>query len=275
VVTRICIDELRSARARRETYVGAWFPEPLLDDSYADPAHTAELADSVSMAALLVLERLSPLERAVFVLHDVFGFDFPEIAEAVERSQAACRQLAVRARRHMNEGRPRFEVDRREREELAARFFAAVLDGNVDELQKLLAADVHLIGDGGGKAPVFTKGVTGAANVARVLASFFPLLARIDATAERHRVNAQPGAILYDRDRQVIGTLAIDVIEGQIQTIRGVLNPDKLAHLGPVADASAVTRELLAARSRPATNSARSTPGRSSMRLPRSPSAHA
>lgn len=275
MVTRICIDELRSARARRETYVGAWFPEPLLDDSYADPAHTAELADSVSMAALLVLERLSPLERAVFVLHDVFGFDFPEIAEAVERSQAACRQLAVRARRHMNEGRPRFEVDRREREELAARFFAAVLDGNVDELQKLLAADVHLIGDGGGKAPVFTKGVTGAANVARVLASFFPLLARIDATAERHRVNAQPGAILYDRDRQVIGTLAIDVIEGQIQTIRGVLNPDKLAHLGPVADASAVTRELLAARSRPATNSARSTPGRSSMRLPRSPSAHA
>ena len=132
---------------------GTWFPEPLLDDPYDDPARSAELADSVSMAALLLLERLSPLERAVFVLREVFGFGFGEVASAVDRSEAACRQLAVRARRHMDEGRPRFEADRQEREELAARFFDAIRDGDVDGLQSLLAADVQMVGDGGGKAP--------------------------------------------------------------------------------------------------------------------------
>jgi RNA polymerase sigma-70 factor, ECF subfamily len=125
VVTRISIDVLRSARVRREEYVGPWFPEPLLTDPYEDPERSAELADSLSMAALLMLERLTPLERAVFVLRDVFGFGFPEIAAAVGRSEAACRQLAVRARRHMDAGRPRFEADRREREELAERFFGS------------------------------------------------------------------------------------------------------------------------------------------------------
>jgi len=131
VVTRLSIDVLRSARVRRETYVGQWFPEPLLTDPYDDPARSAELADSVSMAALLLLERLTPLERAVFVLREVFGFGFPEIASAVGRSEAACRQLAARARRHMDAGRPRFEADRREREELAARFFDALREGDI------------------------------------------------------------------------------------------------------------------------------------------------
>ena len=126
VVTRISIDVLRSARVRREEYAGPWLPEPLLTDPYQDPERSAELADSVSMAALLLLERLSPLERAVFVLREVFGFGFPEVASAVRRSEAACRQLAVRARRHMDAGRPRFEADRREREKLAARFFGAL-----------------------------------------------------------------------------------------------------------------------------------------------------
>ena len=132
VVTRISIDVLRSARVRREEYVGPWFPEPLLTDPYEDPEHSAELADSLSMAALLLLERLTPLERAVFVLREVFGFAFPEIASAVGRSEAACRQLAVRARRHMQAGRPRFEADRREREELAERFFDAFRDAAED-----------------------------------------------------------------------------------------------------------------------------------------------
>ena len=182
VVTRVSIDVLRSARVRRETYVGQWFPEPLLTDPYEDPARSAELADSVSMAALLLLERLTPLERAVFVLREVFGFGFPEVASAVGRSEAACRQLAVRARRHMDVGRPRFEADRREREELAARFFDALRDGDVDGLRELLAADVQMVGDGGGKAPALARSVIGADNVARVLASVFPLLARIDAT---------------------------------------------------------------------------------------------
>ncbi|HEX3199901.1 MAG TPA: RNA polymerase sigma-70 factor [Propionibacteriaceae bacterium] len=248
VVTRISIDVLRSARVRRETYVGQWFPEPLLTDPYEDPARSAELADSVSMAALLLLERLSPLERAVFVLRDVFAFGFPEIASAVGRSEAACRQLAVRARRHMEVGRPRFEADRREREELAARFFDALRDGDVDGLRKLLAADVQLVGDGGGKAPALPRGVIGADNVARVLAPIFPFLAKIDARVEEREVNGQPGAIVRDRDGKVVGTLTLDVLDGQIQTIRAVANPDKLGHLGPVGDVWAVAREVKQAR---------------------------
>ena len=248
VVTRVSIDVLRSARVRREEYVGEWFPEPLLTDPYDDPARSAELADSVSMAALLLLERLSPLERAVFVLREVFGFGFTEVAAAVERSEAACRQLAVRARRHMDVGRPRFEADRREREELAARFFDALRDGDVESLRELLAADVQMVGDGGGKAPAFAKGVIGADNVARLLASMFPVLARIDAKVEPRELNGQPGAILRDRDGNVAGTLTLEFLGGRIQAIRSVVNPDKLGHMGPVADAWALTRELKQAR---------------------------
>jgi RNA polymerase sigma-70 factor, ECF subfamily len=248
VVTRVSIDVLRSARVRREAYVGQWFPEPLLTDPYEDPARSAELADSVSMAALLLLERLTPLERAVFVLREVFGFGFPEIAVAVGRSEAACRQLAVRARRHMDAGRPRFEADRREREELSERFFDALRDGDIDGLRELLAADVEMVGDGGGKAPAFARSVFGADNVARVLASVFPLLARIDARVEPHEVNSQPGAIVRDRDDKVLGTLTLDILGGRIQTIRSVANPDKLGHVGPVADGWAIAREVKQAR---------------------------
>jgi RNA polymerase sigma-70 factor, ECF subfamily len=248
VVTRVSIDVLRSARVRRETYVGQWFPEPLLTDPYEDPQRSAELADSVSMAALLLLERLSPLERAVFVLREVFGFGFPEVAVAVGRSEAACRQLAVRARRHMDVGRPRFEADRRERAELAARFFDALRDGDVDGLRELLAADVQMVGDGGGKGPALTRGVIGADNVARVLASIFPLLGRVDARVEPRELNGQPGAILRDRDGKVVGTLTLDVLSGRIQTIRSVVNPDKLRHVGPVGDAWAVAHEVKQAR---------------------------
>ncbi|HEY7595546.1 MAG TPA: RNA polymerase sigma-70 factor [Actinophytocola sp.] len=248
VVTRISIDVLRSARVRRETYVGPWFPEPLLADPYEDPERSAELADSVSMAALLLLERLSPLERAVFVLREVFGFGFAEIASAVGRSEAACRQLAVRARRHMDDGRPRFEADRRERDELAARFFDALLEGDIGGLRELLAADVQLVGDGGGKAPALANSVFGAEKVARVLATNFPVLARIDARMEPHELNGQPGAILRDRDGKVAGTLVLDVLDGRIQTIRTVVNPDKLGHVGPVADAWAIHREVMRAR---------------------------
>ena len=248
VVTRISIDILRSARVRREVYVGQWFPEPLLTDPYQDPERSAELADSVSMAALLLLERLGPLERAVFVLREVFGFGFPEVASAVGRSEAACRQLAARARRHMDAGRPRFEADRREREKLAARFFDALREGDVDGLRELLAADVQIVADGGGKAPQLARAIVGADNVARVLASIFSWLVRIDVTLEPHEVNGQPGAIFRDRDGKVLNTLALDMLDGEIQTIRSVSNPDKLGHLGPVADAWAVAREMNQAR---------------------------
>ena len=243
-VTRISIDVLRSARVRREEYAGPWFPEPLLTDPYSDPERSAELADSVSMAALLLLERLSPLERAVFVLREVFGFAFPEIAVAVGRSEAACRQLAVRARRHMDAGRPRFAAGRREREELAARFFGALRDGDVEGVRQLLAADVQLTGDSGGNAPRLARPIAGADRVARVLAAVFPRLLAVDVRLEPHELNGQPGAIFRDRDGRALATMALDVLDGQIQAIRSVVNPDKLRHVGPVADAWAIAREL-------------------------------
>ncbi|MFE2875188.1 RNA polymerase sigma-70 factor [Streptomyces roseus] len=250
-VTRISIDVLRSARVRREQYVGPWFPEPLLSDPYEDPARAAELADSVSTAALLLLERLSPLERAVFVLREVFGFGFDEIAAAVGRSEAACRQLLVRARRHMQTGRPRFEAARAEREELAARFFDALCDGDVGGLQELLAADVSMVGDGGGKAPQLARAIVGARNVARLLAAVYPGLSRLGIAIERQEINGQPGALFRDRDGKVLQTLALDVLDGRIQALRSVINPDKLGHLGPVADAWALHREARRVR-RPA-----------------------
>ena len=251
VVTRLSIDVLRSARVRREVYVGNWFPEPLVDDPYDDPARSAELADSVSMASLLLLERLSPLERAVFVLREVFAFGFPEIASAVGRSEAACRQLAVRARRHMDAGRPRFDADRREQEELAARFFDALREADVDGLRELLAADVQLVSDSGGKAPQWGRGAFGAENVARLLAAFLPWLSEIDVTIEQHVLNGQPGAIFRDREGRVLNTWTVDILGGRIQAIRTVLNPEKLGHVGPVADAWAVLQEATAARRRP------------------------
>ncbi|MGW7204293.1 RNA polymerase sigma-70 factor [Streptomyces sp. NPDC054837] len=243
-VTRVSINVLRSARVRREAYVGPWFPEPLLADPYQDPERSAELADSVSTAALLLLERLSPLERAVFVLREVFDFGFPEVASAVGRSEAACRQLVVRARRHMAEGRPRFEASHKERTELASRFFQALREGDVDGLQELLAAEVTLVGDGGGKAPQLARAVVGARNVARLLVGVFPRMARAAVTFEPHEVNGEPGAVFRDRDGKVLHTMALDVHDGRIRTIRNVVNPDKLRHLGPVADAWAVHREV-------------------------------
>ncbi|MFD5191689.1 RNA polymerase sigma-70 factor [Streptomyces sp. NPDC058357] len=247
-VTRISIDVLRSARVRREEYVGPWFPEPLLSDPYQDPARSAELADSVSMAALLLMERLSPLERAVFLLREVFAFGFDEIASAVGRSEAACRQLLVRARRHMEAGRPRFATDSRERRELATRFFDALMNGDVGGLQDMLAADAQLVGDSGGKAPQLANAVVGAEKVARVLGAAFPWLLRIDVTSEPREVNGQPGAVFRDRDGRVLHALVLDVLDGKIQTVRGVINPDKLGHLGPVADAWAIDREVKRAR---------------------------
>ncbi|HET8662916.1 MAG TPA: RNA polymerase sigma-70 factor [Nocardioides sp.] len=250
VVTRIAIDVLRSARVKRETYVGNWFPEPLVEDPYEDPERAAELADSVSMASLLLLERLSPLERAVFVLRDVFAFDFRDIAAAVGRSEEACRQLAVRARRHMEAGRPRFEADRREREELANRFFDAIRGGDIEALRELLAADAELVADSGGKAPQWGRGAFGAENVARVLTAFWPWLREVDVTIEQRELNGQPGAIFRDRDGRVLNTWTVDVLDGRIQSIRTVLNPDKLAHVGPVADAYVVLQEASEARRR-------------------------
>jgi len=246
VVTRISIDTLRSARVRRETYVGPWFPEPLPTDSaatdpYDDPERAAELADSVSMAALLLLERLSPLERAVFVLREVFGFDFADVADAVGRSEAACRQLLSRARRHMEQGRPRFEADRHKRTELADRFFDALRDGDVGRLQELLAADVLTVNDGAGQAGG-QGGSYGAVKAARVLVAAVPPLLAVGATFERRELNGHPGAVLHDSNGNVVATLTLEILDGQIQTSRSVTSPEKLRHLGPVGDLRAVAR---------------------------------
>ncbi|MBZ4320117.1 RNA polymerase sigma-70 factor [Streptomyces huiliensis] len=265
-VTRIAIDVLRSARVRRETYAGPWFPEPLLADPYEDPERSAELADSVSMAALLLLERLSPAERAVFVLREVFDFGFPEVAAAVGRSEAACRQLAVRARRHMADGRPRFAAAREEREELASRFFGALREGDVTGLRDLLATDASVTGDGGGKTPQLPRVVVGDGNVARLLAAFVPRLALADVTFERREVNGQAGAVFHDRDGKVLQALALDILDGRIHAVRIVLNPDKLGHLGPVADAWAIHRELRGRR--PAASGTADTPGPATRGLP-------
>jgi RNA polymerase sigma-70 factor (ECF subfamily) len=207
-----------------------------------------ELADSLSMAALLLLERLSPLERAVFVLRDVFGFEFGEIATTVDRSEAACRQLAVRARQHMDAGRPRFDADHRGRQVLASRFFDALREGKVDELQELLAADVQMTWDTGGTAPQAVGGFVGVERVVGMLALTIPELVRLGVGFDSHEVNGQPGAVVRSRDGKVLGTMGLEIVDGCVQTIRSVVNPEKLGHLGPVADSSPLLRAANAAR---------------------------
>jgi RNA polymerase sigma-70 factor (ECF subfamily) len=243
VVTRLAIDHLRSARVRRERYVGQWLPEPLLTDEGAeDPAAHAEQADSLSMAFLLLLERLSPVERAVFLLHDVFGYGYDEIAQIVGKSEANCRQLATRARRHVEAEKPRFEASRRQRDELAARFFAAASKGDLDGLVEMLAADAVVYGDGGGKAPQWSRPIVGAERVARLFANLGRQMAEVGLSVQPHQVNGQPGAVVLDPEGRVVNALSLEIVDGAVQTVRSVINPDKLHHLGPVADAWALLR---------------------------------
>ena len=201
VVTRLGIDQLRSARRRRETYVGEWLPEPLLTSEEEDPARQAEMADSLSLAFLVLLESLSPEQRAVFLLHDVFDYPYDEVARIVGKSEANARQLAARARRRVDERRPRFEASREQRERLADRFFAAVGDGDVKALETMLAEDVVLAGDGGGKAPALARPLHGARRVARTLGTWARARHRLGgATLRRVEVNGQPGAMVLDAE---------------------------------------------------------------------------
>ncbi|MEA2419873.1 MAG: hypothetical protein QOE60_2079 [Thermoleophilaceae bacterium] len=233
VVTRLAIDQLRSARARRETYVGEWLPEPLLADPEADPARQAEVADTLSLAFLVLLESLSPEQRAVFLLREVFDYPYDRIAEIVDKSEANVRQLAVRARRHVEERRVRFDASREQREQLADRFFAAAQEGDLPALESLLAEDVELHGDGGGKVPALARALSGRNRVARTLRNWVRAGARIAGLQMRRvEVNGQPGAIVFGGDGQVISVMALDIADGQVQGIRSIVNPDKLAHLG-------------------------------------------
>jgi RNA polymerase sigma-70 factor, ECF subfamily len=235
VVTRLSIDQLKSARVRRETYVGEWLPEPLvLDARPGDPAAQAEEAETLSMSFLVLLERLTPVERAIFLLHDVFGYDFGEVSRIVRRSESTCRQHAVRARRFLAENRPRFEASPAERDELVRGFLAAARQGDVDGLIELLAEDVIVHGDGGGKVPQWSIPIVGADRVARLFAGLGRQLDRIHGAAEVRDVNGQPGLVFRGPRGGVMSVMAFEVVGGRIATISSVVNPDKLAHLGRV-----------------------------------------
>jgi RNA polymerase sigma-70 factor (TIGR02957 family) len=247
VVTRLGIDQLRSARRRRETYVGEWLPEPLLTSEEEDPARQAEMADSLSLSFLVLLESLSPEQRAVFLLHDVFDYPYDEVARIIGKTETNARQLASRARRHVDERRPRFEATREQHERLADRFFAAFQEGDMQALEAMLAEDVVLAGDGGGKAPALARALHGARRVARAMSTWGRLADRFGGVSlRRAEVNGQPGAVFLDPDGKLIGVLALDIAEDRVQGVRSVVNPDKLRHLGPVAD----LRALLAQASR-------------------------
>ena len=245
VTTRLAIDHLRSGRARKESYIGEWLPEPLLTDDHSpDAARHVEDADSLSMAFLLLLERLSPVERAVFLLHDVFDYGYDEVAAIVGKSEANCRQLAVRARRHVNEHKPRFEASRQQRERLATRFFDAVEDGDMNGLVELLAADVVVYGDGGGHSPSWRRPIFGRDKVARLLLGIGRHTHELGGSLRRTEVNGQPGVLFLDPDGLIMNVMTVDIAEGVVQTVRGIINPDKLQHLGPLADVRALLRQL-------------------------------
>jgi RNA polymerase sigma-70 factor (TIGR02957 family) len=243
VTTRLAINELRSARARREHYVGEWLPEPIITDSSDDPAQQAEMADSLSLAMLVLLERLSPEQRAVLLLHEVFDYRYPEIAAIVGKSQDNVRQLASRARRHLKQRRPRFQTTRQQHEELARRFFAAAEHGDLAGLEALLAHDVELTGDSGGKVPALAGTLRGRTRVARTLINYWGRVARVPGVSLRPiQVNGGPGALVLDPQQRLLAVVALEVVGGQITSISAIVNPDKLTHLGPLADYTSLLR---------------------------------
>jgi RNA polymerase sigma-70 factor (ECF subfamily) len=240
ITTRLAINELKSARARRERYVGEWLPEPIITDGSGvpdDPAQHAETADSLSLAMLVLLESLSPEQRAVLLLHDVFGYAYPEITDIVGKTEDNVRQLASRARQHVKARRPRFTTTREQQRELAARFFAAAHDGDLAALESLLAHDVELTGDGGGKVPALARSLRGRGRVAHTLANWLRALARFPQVSMRPvEVNGGPGAVYVDDQDRVLGVWSLEITNGEIIGIRSIVNPDKLAHLGEVGD---------------------------------------
>jgi RNA polymerase sigma-70 factor (TIGR02957 family) len=243
VTTRLAINELGSARARRERYVGEWLPEPIITGGDDDPARHAETADSLSLAMLVLLESLSPEQRAVLLLHDVFDYGYPEIAAIVGKSEDNVRQLATRARRHVEQRRPRFQTTREQHDELARRFFAAAEQGDLAGLEALLAHDVELTADGGGKVPALARSLRGRSRVARTLVKGLRQISRFPGVSLRPvEVNGGPGALFLDGQERLIGVVALDIAGGQIRSFRAIWNPDKLAHLGPVADVQSLLR---------------------------------
>jgi RNA polymerase sigma-70 factor (ECF subfamily) len=236
LATRLAIDHLRSARVRREQYVGEWLPEPLVEDPAGDPAQRAEMLDSLSFAFLAVLERLSPEQRAVLLLRDVFGYGYDEVAQILDRTEPSVRQLAVRARRHVSEERPRFAVSREQHDRLASGFFAALEHGDLAALEAVLSEDVVLRGDGGGKAPALSHSIQGRERVARTMLAWAELALRHGGTLRPATVNGGPGALIQDDDGRVFAVWALEVAGDRIRAIGSVVNPDKLQHLGEVGN---------------------------------------
>ncbi len=237
ITTRLAINELRSARARRERYVGEWLPEPIVTDGDDDPARHAETADSLSLAMLVLLESLSPEQRAVLLLHDVFDYGYPQIAAIVGKNEDNVRQLASRARRHVEQRRPRFQTTREQQQELAHRFFEAAEQGDLAGLEALLASDVELTGDGGGKVPALATTIHGRSRVAQMIASWFePGFRMPGISLHPTEVNGGPGTMVFDEEGRLIGVMGLEIAEGQIKHIGSVVNPDKLRHLGPIGD---------------------------------------
>jgi RNA polymerase sigma-70 factor (ECF subfamily) len=235
VTTRLAIDHLRSARVRRERYVGTWLPEPLLTDVETDVARDVETADSLSMAFLVLLESLTPVERAVFLLREVFDYGYDEIARIVGKSEDNCRQIAVRARQQVDAKRPRFEASRKRRDELAERFFEAAARGDQKGLLELLSADVVVYADGGGRAPAFPRPVHGRERAARVLLGGAARGRDLGVVGlHRTTINGQPGAVFLNREGRAVAVITVDVADDQVQTIRAITNPEKLRHLGPL-----------------------------------------
>jgi RNA polymerase sigma-70 factor (ECF subfamily) len=239
VTTRLAINHVQSARVHRERYVGTWLPEPLVTEP--DPAglRHAETADSLSLAFLVLLESLGPVERAVFLLREVFDYGYDEVAAVVGRSPDNCRQIAVRARRQVQARKPRFEASRRKRQELSRRFFEAVEADDAQGLVRLLAADVVVYADGGGKSqtPTIRRPLYGRERVARMFGGIGPWSQRLGARSLRYaEVNAQPGALYLDPDGHPVLVVSLDIADGLVQTVHAITNPDKLRHLTPPTD---------------------------------------
>jgi RNA polymerase sigma-70 factor (TIGR02957 family) len=248
IATRLAIDHLRSARVRREQYVGDWLPEPLVESAEGDPAQRAEMLEGLSVAFLAVLERLSPEQRAVLLLRDVFDYGYDEIAEILDRSQPSVRQLAVRARRHVREARPRFAVSRRQHERLASTFFAAVEHGDVAALEAVLTEDVVLRGDGGGKVPAIGHSIVGRAEVARTLLAWTRMGERLGGSIRPVTVNGGPGALALDARGRLMAVWALDIAGGSIQGVASIVNPDKLRHIAAVGSMRDALASLRRAR---------------------------
>jgi RNA polymerase sigma-70 factor (ECF subfamily) len=229
IITRLCIDYLRSARVQREQYIGTWLPEPILTQTSTTPAEIIELADSLSIAFLSLLERLSPIERAVFLLRDVFEYDYDEISQMVGKSPANCRQILRRAKQHLTAERPRFPASPQQQEQITAQFLEASAQGNLPDLLLLLAQDVTYHSDGGGQVSAALKPLHGSRKVARFLWAIHQKWLR-HATLRLAEINGQPG-IIYVMDGTVYSVITFELVDGRIQSIYNVRNPDKLKQI--------------------------------------------